>query len=210
MSRGRLFRVCGWLFGLLLLTSGCASRTMTSSELQQYVADEGHGLRKLVRKNGVSVELSYRPTDLIIAHNYQHEIRQAPAKVDSLKNALDQYIYFVLKLSRQGKEIEQSFLTSNTYEQASQYMNYELGQHIKLVNPVSKKATGVSDYLYARMYGSTGQSTALIAFEKEAIDDASSFYVELNDTQLGIGTYHFAFATEDLTSIPALTFNTSM
>jgi hypothetical protein len=59
--------------GICLALLGCETRRFESErEVIEYVLDRRNGLQKSVSQNGVDVEVSYRPTDVVLAQQLKH------------------------------------------------------------------------------------------------------------------------------------------
>src|SRR5690349_5842912 len=89
---------------LLSLMTACGPSYVSEAELREYVADPDKGLISRVESGSILLELVYRPKDLVKALELREienssERNKIIARVDTLE-------YFVLRLSRQGQEIE--------------------------------------------------------------------------------------------------------
>src|SRR5258706_7487689 len=87
----------------MLLLSGC-NKTASRQGLLAYTFDPDHGLYQKLEKDGAIIEVIYRPSDLILYQQLKGEVKSA-AQVDSMKSYYRSMDYFLLRLSRNGKEI---------------------------------------------------------------------------------------------------------
>ena len=191
---------------LFILSLGACTPTEVNLEsLRSYIQDEENGLKKYAGSDVIKAELTYKPSDLIIAQNYKREIKAKPESIDSLKRSLDKYLYLTLRISQNGQEVENRFVSNEAlFNKTLAYLNYEMSEDISMT--VSGKSYPVADYFYQRMYGTTGGSVILIAFEKELIKEADDFKIAFEDRMLGLGYVDFEFERSDIENIPGLNF----
>lgn len=179
----------------------CGREVTTESELKRYVSDKENGLQKSLKKNGYDIEVTYRPTELVL---FQHlDGVQDAGERQTIRKQMDTLSYFVMKVSRNGQEIE----------------NYLSGNRDKLARVVSYLSSGVGDDLmlatrrekihpldvaYVRSYGATAGTSFLVVFRKPDLDSTDKLTFVLDDDVIGIGSVEFDFETKDLKRIPNL------
>lgn len=191
---------------LLILTLFACNeqRVVTEQELKAYVLDPENGLRKQKEKNGVDIEVIYRPTELVLAQQLdgitdQQERRRTFENFDSLS-------YFVIKLSRKGQEIENAYVSDNDqFVRVINYLSSSIGANIYMV--AEKDTIRALDAVYARMFGSASATSVMAVFDKDIryLNGQLKFY--LDDTQLGLGQNVFEFDLNDIKKAPTLNLN---
>jgi hypothetical protein len=177
---------------------------MTESELKQYVADTTNGLQKSIQKNGYGIEVTYRPTELVLAQQLDG-IEDASERQTIMKQ-MDTLSYFVLKVSRNAQEIE-NYLSGNHDELAKvvSYLSSGFGNDLML--EIEQDKVHPLDVVYVRTYGTTSGTSFLVVFRKPDLDSTGKLTFVLNDEVIGIGSVAFNFETKDLKRIPNLRLN---
>ena len=186
---------------IFLFFCSCEQNILTVSEFRVFIADEDNGLTRHIRKNGIDATLSYRPSELIIASNYR---KYAKNKVvtDSIRKEYDRYLYFTLKLSNRGREIEHRFVhDQKAFVSTIQYLSGTMAQDIQLVT--KNDTIPVADYIYPRMYGETGSSTIMFAFDRTKLQNSRSLQIVHQGSRLGLPlTNTFEFSMDDIQNLP--------
>ena len=194
---------------ILLAFSSCEPKVLTLSDLKTFLADEGNGLTKRTLKNNLETTLSYRPTDLIIASNHRKDVKDKNA-ADSIGKIYDRYLYFTLKLSDQGKELEHKYLYSKTaFAEAVSYLTNSMAQDIQLITLPQKDTFNVVDYIYPRMYAATGATTVMFAFDRSALQNSQSFQILHQSKKFGLSINIFHFTVDDITNLPKIDLSKS-
>lgn len=189
------------------LLAGCSAKTMSKDELSSYLHDESNGLLKKIRSKDVLLELVYRPNDLIVAQEID-EMDYTSGQIDSIKNRYQEYVYFILKLSRNGQEITNSFASDpQQFNRAIEYLSFEIGRDFQLVNETEKLA--VEDFMHTRSFGASNANTVLLAFKSNLVSRSQDFSLLFEDTFFRTGMHQFDFEIDDLKSIPQLDFTLS-
>jgi hypothetical protein len=194
-----------FLILFLLVVSACTQQKVVSEqELKAYVLDTKNGLRKETEKNDVTIEVLYRPTELVLAQQLdgvtdQNERRKTIANFDSLS-------YFVLKLSRKGQEIENAYVSDNEkFVHVINYLSSSIGKNIYLVT--ERDTIHALDAVYARMFGASTATSVMIVFDEKLRARSGDIKFCLNDTELGLGQNEFEFDLSDIKKAPTLNLN---
>jgi hypothetical protein len=177
---------------------------MTESELKGYVSDKENGLQKSLQKNGYDIEVTYRPTELVL---FQHlDGVEDASERETIKKQIDTLSYFVVKLSRNGQEIEH-YLSGNRHMLAKvvSYLSSGIGDDLMVATRRDKMHP--LDVAYVRSYGATSGTSLLVVFRKPDMDTTDKLTFVLNDELIGIGSVAFDFQTKDLKRIPTLRLN---
>jgi hypothetical protein len=185
------------LIGLVLLSCyGCQPKPIDEAALLKYVSKESNGLTKKVEYNDFVLQAAYRPTDLIVKHQME---KGTPKEIDSLRKIYSPYLYFVLTIERDGKDLETGFaMNLGTFADKISYLTSSFSENIVLAT--AEKTYSVTDYLYTRSYG-TGPSRFLVVFEKPKETD---FELVVEGHSLGFGKVKFPFSYSYIKNIPLL------
>ncbi len=185
-----------FLFGLILFTYGCQPKPMEEAALMAFVKEEDNGLIQKVEYDDFKLEAAYKPTDLIV----QHQMEKGTAReIDSLRKAYAPYLYFVLTVERNGKDLETGFaMDLGTFAGKISYLTSSFSESIVLATDT--KTYSITDYLYTRSYG-TGPSKFLVIFEKPT---ENNFDLIVEGHSLGFGKVKFRFTQSDIDKTPPL------
>lgn len=188
------------LVPMILLS--CQERaTVTKRELQEYILDPQNGLIKQASRQGIDIEVLYRPTELIIAQQLDgvSDERQRSKEIEGFKGLS----YFILRLSREGKEIENAYAGDpQRFATIVNYLSSALARNIYLVN--NGDTITALDVVYTRMFGSATATSVMAVFNTDIKKRAGSLKFCIDDSQLGIGKNEFTFALSDIRNVPKL------
>lgn len=200
-----LFKALSLSMALLTTSTGltgCQKQAVTYSELMAYWTNDTNELCQQQHSGAVKVTICYKPTDLVAVQHYRRELQQA-MDFDSLRSALNRYIYFTMDLSRHGRDIESNFAAYPAqYSKVISYLSYGARELIKL--QCNGQTLPVADYAYARHYDMLGATKLLFAFDRCQVTDQDQFTVVFNDNLLGFGSQKFKFSTSVIDTIPDL------
>jgi hypothetical protein len=185
-----------FLFGLILFSYGCQPKPMDEAALMAFVKEEDNGLTKKVEYDDYKLEAAYKPTDLIVKHQME---KGTAREIDSLRKAYAPYLYFVLTVERNGKDLETGFaMDLSTFAEKISYLSSSFSESIVLATDA--KTYSITDYLYTRSYG-TGPSKFLVIFEKPK---ENNFELVVEGHSLGFGKVKFPFTQTDINKTPPL------
>jgi len=163
-----------------------------------------NGLHKSLSKGNLTIEVSYRPADLV----WRNELRKAVDEMvqDQLRKDYDSLNYFILRFSKNGEEIESAFVGSPTkFEEVTNYLAFGMQQHLIQVN--GEDSSRVLDVIHTRTFGTSHGSSVMAIFNGNLKHKDNSVKLYLNDAVLGIGTAEFEFKISDIKNTPPLTLN---
>ncbi len=186
----KLFNSLISFFALLALFTACKSKEVnTEEELINYIKQESNMLVKNEKTNGLEINVSYKPVDLIVMQQLKSNKN---LNVDSLKKHFDKYYYFTIDFSENGKELNQQLMMDKVaYGQAINDLAFKMSSKVYLTD--NKNDTlPIADYVYSRLFGATGKSTFLFSFSKP---------------QYQPETLHLYVITDDIGSKKKFTFN---
>jgi hypothetical protein len=187
---------------LAVLVSSCFYHTGHASkeELVQYILNPENSLVKTEQRDGFEVQVLYRPNDLIAE---QMTVSKTQPEWDSISRELASYRYFIVKISKDNKELE-------TYAATSPELHLKLIEHLNggiaqdFVAIFEKDTLEVDQVVYTPFFGSANQTSFMLVFN---IGERKPTAIDLvfNDSFFGLG--RFVFDYKDLSRIPRLTPN---
>lgn len=185
--------------------AGCGGRNVVSEkELKSYISDPENGLSKSVMKGDINVNVLYRPSELVVAQQIAgvtnaEEIKQAHKDFDSLS-------YFVLKLDRDGQEIENKLVSDpERFGRVISHLSSGIASDIYVV--ADRDTLYAIDAIYTRMFGSAAATSVMAIFDKSLKEKSGTLKFHLDDETLGIGNVDFEFLTSDIKKAPTLNLN---
>jgi hypothetical protein len=189
----------------LLVFWGCRDRRIVSEqELKAYVMEPENGLRQKVEKNGVDIEVIYRPTELVLAQQLdgiadQRERTNAFKKFDSLT-------YFIIKFSREGQEIENGYVADQAmFVNVINYLSSSIASNFYVM--CNQDTIRAFDAVYARMFGSATSTSVMVVFNGDLSAKKGKLKFFFDDTLLGLGLNKFEFDISDIKKAPTLNLN---
>jgi hypothetical protein len=191
-------------FLVLLWFSACKPKTISLDDLKKYPMDADNGLIQKIEKGDIVLEMYYKPKELIIA-------QQLTGVVDAeernkITHQFDSLDYFVLRLSRKGNEIENSFAgDQQQFTEVVNYLSYEIAQNFSLTCGADTLA--VLDAVYARTFGSATATSVMAVFQSNLTHRGEDAKVYFNDKRFGTGLSEFVFESDKIQSIPTLKYN---
>ncbi|MDW3196101.1 MAG: hypothetical protein R8G66_27260 [Cytophagales bacterium] len=188
---------------VLIVLVGCTPEFLNERELNAYIQDTSHGLKKEKAVGPIGLSVIYRPTEFLI---YQ-ELGQDKDlnKRILLEKKYKDHVYFLLDLTAGDRDILYGASAGQAdFSGKLQTLSFNMGAYTQLVT--SKQDTiPVIDYIYNRNFGISKSSTLLFVFDKEKIEGAESFAFQLEEFGFNTGLQRFEFTTKDILSTPKLT-----
>ncbi len=185
------------------LFSGCKPNHVSADRLVSYVADESNGLRKSVISSGTTIEVIYRPTDLLV-HQELAGSSATPEQIETSREKYSQYLYFILSLSIENKEaLHQS--AGSQYGDLIQILSFKMNSYVSLTTAASDTIP-VADFMLNRTFGMATSTDVLFVFSKEKTQGTDWVQFNLNEFGLGTGNQRLRFAMRDLEDAPQIDF----
>lgn len=185
----------------------CKPKEVSFEELRAYAANTENGLRKSETASGILVEVQYRPTDLWV----RQELGESPAdtaSINRLRRKYSQYDYYIVSLSRDGREALTPRGDMAHYSELVQVLSFRMGEYITMTTDKGDTIS-VSDTNLGRTYG-MGQSTdLLVVFSRRGTERCTWVQLNLNEFGLGTGNQRFRFLARDLRKVPNISFMAS-
>lgn len=178
---------------LLFIISSCNKNFDTQEEMMDYIKDERNGYSQTKTINGITVNITYKPTELMV---YQESVNKnySKAKKNLLKMKYDKCIYFIVSYSKNDKEILSTI--SNSREQFNSVQNtlsFQMDEKMSLVNNKSDTIPLIG-FNFPRTYGMARSTNLLFVFERNStVKESSKFYFNITDIGVGIGDITFKY-----------------
>jgi len=192
------------LFTLISLTvAGCSPpEYLTTEGLTKYISDPDHGLVQHAEVNGYSMDVTYKPTDLLVQQEVGDQAAEQMIKV--ARDKYSKYYYFILSLSKNSKEALHQVGTDQ-YSELVQTMSFRMGGYVNLTTS-SRDTIPTTDFVMDRTYGLSSATSLLFVFNGEKAKDKDWVQFNLNEFGLGVGNQRFRFRTKDLNEAPGIKF----
>ena len=186
--------------GMLCFMACEENRPVSSKELLQYSLIRSNGLYKQVKKDAAIIDIIYKPSDLILVQKIMNAHYTLP-QIDSMKRVLDQYRYFMIKLSQNGKAITSS-ADSQRLQEATNYLSYYVGKDFKLIQ--GEDTVHIADFMHMRTFVAATTTNILIAFKYELKESPGRVSILFDDTCFNTGVTKIDFKVEDILAVPQL------
>ena len=202
-----------FFFLTLLITGFCISSCSVSEfdsaeKLNEYVASPDHNLSQKAEVSGYHIMVTYRPTDLLVDQEIGNEPYN-PSSVESLRRKYSNYYYFILSLSKDGKEaLHQVEGGMEQYSELVQTLSFRMNEYVTLTTS-AQDTIPVGDFMLNRTYGLSRSTDLLFVFNKEKAKEKDWVQFNLNEFGLGVGSQRFRFKTKDLEDVPKINFEKS-
>ncbi len=162
--------LCAFLF------SACHNKVTSKEALIDYIKDEAHGTIKSATSSGILYRIAFRPVDLIVEHELKANKNY---NKDSLKDMYSDCLYFTLSLSRDSMDLFGGM--SDNFEELLKKISFDLRESITLNAKESGTVFYVADYIYPRMFHSTGNTTILLCFKDKELRKLKDFSIQIKD-----------------------------
>ncbi len=194
----------GYLYPLMLVLVmwGCTPEILNERDLNAYIQDSSHGLKKKKDVGPIGLSVTYRPTDFLIYQELGKD--KDPGKRALLEKKYKNHVYFLLDLQAGDRDILYgASLNQADFSGKLQTLSFNMGAYTQLVTS-SQDTIPVADYIYNRNFGVSKSSTLLFVFDKEKIEGSESFAFHLEEFGFNTGLQRFEFTTKDLFTTPKL------
>lgn len=194
------------LAGIGIALSSCSVSEFDSAEkLSEYVASPDNNLSQKAAVNDYHITVTYRPTDLLVHQEIGDETYN-PSSIESLRKKYSNYYYFILSLSKNGKEaLHQVEGGMGRYSELVQTLSFQMSEYVKLTTS-AQDTIPVADFMLNRTYGLSQSTDLLFVFNKEKTQGKDWIQFNLNEFGLSVGNQRFRFKTKDLEEVPKIHF----
>jgi hypothetical protein len=192
-----------WIIGVACL--GCRPAEMKSmEELATYVNDVENGLAIQTKAGDFTFKTTVLPTDRLVAMEIgEGEVK--PDTVDKWRKHFDDFLYFQLSISRNGKEALHQLEDHAMYAELVNVLSFQMEQHVNLTT--ASDTIPVHDYILNRTYGLSESSDLLFSFKREKIENNEWIQFNVNEFGLGVGNQRFRFRKRDIDAVPTIRFD---
>lgn len=185
---------------ILIILVGCQSKAGTEKEILTYLRSPENGVIKTEMSGDISVSAYYKPGDLVWMHQ---EMPTDKMERDALNEQMRITDYFIFEISREGREIENSFAGDpDRFTTVVNYLTSGIADRIQLTT--NRDTFPASSVTYVRNFGYAGATQLLVSFPSELKSSNGKALLVLDDDLLGAGHIEFEFDINDLKRIPTL------
>jgi hypothetical protein len=194
-----LFVAC---FLVYTLNSCQSPEYLSEGDLSQYVSNPDNGLFKSVSSNGITVNVTYRPTDLIVAQHLNNALNADKNEITRLRNKFKNYYYFIVSFSKGDRDILNASSDFSGFSDLLQTLSFRMSAVVNLTTP--SDTVPVVDFNYNRMFGMSNSADVLFVFENTKAGDDEWVRINVDEFGLGIGKQRFEFKTNALKCVPKI------
>lgn len=195
-----------YLIVVLFSIMSCNQDYLTKEELNRYVLDEGNGLIKKETVKGYQIQVTYRPTDLLILQELGGNTSANPHELERLIQKYKDYRYFILSFSKDNKEALNN--SGDSYGQNAeliQVLSFRMGSYVNITTS-NHDTVFVADYIYPRTFGMNYATNLMFVFSKDKIKENEWLQFNLKEFGLHLGNQKFRFSVRDLEKTPKIKF----
>jgi hypothetical protein len=191
---------------VILNASSCRNEFVSEADLVEYVNDTDNGLTKSVRAGRNLVEVSWQPTDLLIAREVRGIQKPTAEEIDRARAKYQGQYYFAVRLSRNGQDLSTpSQVGFEGFTRLLETLSFEMGDKVSVITSAGD-TLAVADYVYNRTYGISKSSDLLFVFRKERqpLHDNAFLELKLDEFGLETGKQVFRFEIDDINETPKI------
>ena len=191
----------------LLILSACrqSREVLSQEELIHYINDQDHGLLQQQEVGGFTARLQYQPAALLVAQELQTSDKKDSVTIAALEQKYKDNYYFILKLSKGGKEAIRQLGSFERYSSMVSVLSFELPRLVNLTTP-HRDTVALTDYLFEQSYGLSDGNSILLAFAKDKVKQIPTIEINVAECGLGMGALKFRFRIQDLENTPRLAY----
>jgi len=180
----------------------CQPSILTEEELSAYLLDESNGLSQSKQVGNIKMQVTYRPTDLLVMQELDDP--KNPVEIENLRSKYSNYHYFIMSLSAGEKDaLYGASVSQAQFSDNLQTLSFRMGQYVQMLADRSDTIP-VADYTYNRNFGMSTSSNLLFVFSREQAEEAKELTFQTKEFGLGTGIQNFRFETNRLSEIPKL------
>jgi hypothetical protein len=190
-------------FYIGLLCCSCDSSVSSIRELQQFIDNNENGLLHRVDKDGIVYEMSYYPSSYVIMQNHGDGLTEST--YDSLKKVYQNFAYFKMRVTRNGKDLINTYANSAAFDEIVNYVTTGIGNDVSLV--ISEQKIPAYDFISTRAYEASSATEILFVFNVDVQKPKETLSLRYNAERFGSGEIQFDFNPKDIRSLPILALN---
>lgn len=200
-----------YIICMLLLLTACSLTSFESKEaLLTYIADEKNGYCQKKKVQGVEYTMTYRPTDLVVANEWN--VKADQEKLNYLRKKYEPHAYFNLSISKGGRELLTNVVgNKEKYSSLLRAMSFGMQQIVTITNEV-KDTIPILDFISPRMYELDGRNTTMLIVDKSqpGFTKAKQLKIAVGDIGFGTGEVSFYFDKDKLINQPNINFKSNI
>jgi hypothetical protein len=204
LSTNRYFWFASCSVALSFMFLACTQNSFKSEkDLYAYLQEESNGLKISKKVNDFTVSFTYKPTDLLVAQ----QVGSNPTKTETelARKKYSPYYYFVLSLSRGGKEALHQAEGFGEYSEWVQKLSFRVPDFVNLTTS-QRDTIPVADFILNRTYGLASATDVLVVFNRVKAKDKEWVQINIADFGMLPGVNRFRFKVKDLENAPCLEF----
>lgn len=169
---------------LMVTIQSCKPTIESKADLHAYIGNTDNGLCDTIKQSEIVAKIKWQPWQLI-----SNKLGPNKGKEDSNSYMFSKNMYFVLSLSKDGKEVLRQ-LPFEKYSEMVQVFSFRMADFIS-----ASSVEGISippvESLFQQTYGMTDSNMLLVVFEKEDLKDCKDLMITIKEFGLGIGDLKF-------------------
>ncbi len=193
------------IIGLSAIAGCDGSRKLSKPELLTYINDKDNNLRKVQLVNGINIQLIYRPSSLLVMQEIEGADTVNADRIKILEDKYSDHYYFILKLSKEKKEVIRQLGSFSSYSSMLQVLAFDMQNYINLT--AGKDTVPVADYYFDQTYGMSDGNNVLLSFNKSNLKGKKTLFIHLGECGFGTGNVKFCFDKNDLDDVPVLDYS---
>ena len=195
-------------FGILLLIAVCISynrqKYISKNDLIAYISDKKNGLIRLEDINDIQMQLTFHPSSLLVAQELGSRLKDT-ASIKKLEAKYSSHYYFILKISKNKKEVIRQLGSFDRYSDMLQILAFKLPEYINLT-AAPKDTLPLADYYFDQTYGMSDGNSMMLSFNRAKLAALKDININIGECGLGIGNQTFSFKIKDLEKVPELDY----
>jgi hypothetical protein len=181
------------LFAFITLISCNRNLPQNEDDLIAYINDTDNGYRQSKTVNSVAVDVTYRPTQLMVCQEMSLLKNDSGQVKDSLTNKYKDYYYFLLTYAKDGNEILSTVpKTREEFNTIQNNLSFNMNKLVCLTN--RKDTLQFLDFNSPRTYGMSKSTNVLLIFKRDkSKSTGNTFKVNVQDIGIGTGDLSFTY-----------------
>jgi hypothetical protein len=185
---------------LILVVNACTPESLSVEQLNTYLLDQKNGLIKRTVVNDVSIDLVYRPSDIVLSsHVGSNNVDSASLPV--MRRRYESYLYFVISLSKGGQNVLKPDVSGAQYSELVNTLSFQMDRFIFATT--GSDTIRVEAFQLDRLHEIQGPTKVLVAFPRDQFNE-QAFDINLREFGLGTGAQRFRFQFDDIKTVPKL------
>jgi len=195
------------LFLAIVSLLACTRKKFTTTdELWEYLKDPENQYIQNKNINGIDFSLLYKPNDLLVDQELGGKTEDS--LISKFRNKYKDYLYFTLSMSKNNHELLSHMARDRQkFGAMVNELAFGMNQKVHVYTP-AKDTLPMTDFVYPRMYGMSGNTSILFVYPKRE-KDLKQEYLNFTIQDLGFytGEVKFKVPTDIIKNEPKLLFN---